>query len=53
MALPRCWPVRLVRNPNDQLEALVTELEERVPERPRQLGPDHLGFAVPPAAFLQ
>lgn len=44
MALPRCWPVR---NPNDQLEALVTELEELAPERPRQLGPDHLGFAVP------
>jgi len=47
MALPRCWPVRLVRNPNDQLEALVTELEELAPECPRQLGPDHLGFAVP------
>jgi hypothetical protein len=39
--------VRLVRNPNDQLEALVTELEELAPECPRQLGPDHLGFAVP------
>lgn len=36
-----------MRNPNDRLQALVTELEGLVPERPRHLGPDHLGFAVP------
>jgi transcriptional regulator with XRE-family HTH domain len=36
-----------LRTPNDQLQALVTELEGLVPERPRDLGPDHLGFAVP------
>jgi len=36
-----------MRNPNDQLQALVTELEELAPKRPRHLGPDHLGFAVP------
>jgi hypothetical protein len=36
-----------MRNPTDQLHALVTELEDLVPERPRPLGPDHLGFAVP------
>jgi transcriptional regulator with XRE-family HTH domain len=36
-----------MRNPTDQLQALVTELEDLVPERPRHLGPDHLGFAVP------
>jgi transcriptional regulator with XRE-family HTH domain len=35
------------RNPNDRLSALVIELEELVPERPRHLGPDHVGFAVP------
>jgi hypothetical protein len=33
--------------PNDRLQALVTELEGLVPERPRHLGPEHLGFAVP------
>jgi transcriptional regulator with XRE-family HTH domain len=37
----------MMRNPNDRLQALVTELEELVPERPRHLRPDHLGFAVP------
>jgi transcriptional regulator with XRE-family HTH domain len=36
-----------MRNPNDRLQALVAELEGLVPERPRHLGPDHLGFAVP------
>jgi transcriptional regulator with XRE-family HTH domain len=36
-----------MRNPNDRLQALVTELEDLVPERPRHLGLDHLGFAVP------
>jgi transcriptional regulator with XRE-family HTH domain len=36
-----------MRNPNDRLEALVTELEDLAPERPRDLGPEHLGFAVP------
>jgi transcriptional regulator with XRE-family HTH domain len=36
-----------MRNPTDRLQALVTELEDLVPERPRHLGPDHLGFAVP------
>jgi hypothetical protein len=36
-----------MRNPDDRLAALVTELEDLVPERPRHLGPDHLGFAVP------
>jgi hypothetical protein len=36
-----------MRNPNDRLQALVTELQGLVPERPRDLGPDHLGFAVP------
>ncbi|MQA88603.1 MAG: helix-turn-helix domain-containing protein [Streptosporangiales bacterium] len=35
------------RNPNDRLEALVSELKELVPDRPRQPGPDYLGFAVP------
>jgi len=35
------------RNPNDRLQALVTELEGLVPERPRHLGSDYLGFAVP------
>ncbi len=37
----------LVRNPNDRLDALVSELEALVPDRPRQPGPDYLGFAVP------
>lgn len=36
-----------MRNPDDRLAALVTELEGLVPERPRHPGPDHLGFAVP------
>lgn len=36
-----------MRNPNDRLHGLVTELEALVPARPRHLGPDHLGFAVP------
>jgi len=35
------------RNPNERLEALVTELEGLVPGRPRHPGPEHLGFAVP------
>jgi MmyB-like transcription regulator ligand binding domain len=35
------------RNPDDRLEALVTDLTKLVPDRPRQPGPDHLGFAVP------
>ncbi|GLW98833.1 helix-turn-helix transcriptional regulator [Microtetraspora sp. NBRC 16547] len=35
------------RNPDDRLEALVTELTKLVPDRPRQPGPGHLGFAVP------
>jgi MmyB-like transcription regulator ligand binding domain len=35
------------RNPNDRLQGLVAELEGLAPERPRHLGPDHLGFAVP------
>src|SRR5262249_33868189 len=33
--------------PNDRLDALVNELETLVPDRPRQPGPDYLGFAVP------
>jgi len=37
----------VVRNPSDRLKDLVTELEELVPDRPRQPGPDYLGFAVP------
>ena len=37
----------MVRNPSDRLTDLVTELEELVPDRPRQPGPDYLGFAVP------
>jgi transcriptional regulator with XRE-family HTH domain len=35
------------RNPNDRLEALAAELEGLVPGRPRQPGPEYLGFAVP------
>jgi len=35
------------RNPSDRLDDLVAELEELVPDRPRQPGPDYLGFAVP------
>lgn len=37
----------MIRNPSDRLNALVTELEELTPDRPRQPGPDYLGFAVP------
>jgi hypothetical protein len=36
-----------VRNPSDRLKDLITELAELVPDRPRQPGPDYLGFAVP------
>jgi len=36
-----------VRNPDDRLAALVTELVALVPDRLRRPGPDHLGFAVP------
>jgi transcriptional regulator with XRE-family HTH domain len=36
-----------LRNPDDQLRALVAELAGLVPPRPRQLGPGHLGFAAP------
>ncbi|MBF9132923.1 helix-turn-helix transcriptional regulator [Plantactinospora sp. S1510] len=35
------------RNPDERLAALVGELVELVPERPRRPGPEHLGFAVP------
>ena len=35
------------RDPDDQLESLIAELEGYVPERPRSSGPDHLGFSVP------
>ncbi|MDP9844445.1 helix-turn-helix domain-containing protein [Streptosporangium lutulentum] len=35
------------RNPDDRLETLVNDLMRLVPDRPRQPGPDHLGFAVP------
>lgn len=35
------------RNPNARLQTLITELEGLVPDRPRQPGPDYLGFAVP------
>ena len=35
------------RNPDEQLESLLEELELLVPERPRSPGPDHLGFSVP------
>jgi transcriptional regulator with XRE-family HTH domain len=37
----------MVRNPSDRLADLVAELESLVPDRPRQPGPDYLGFAVP------
>jgi transcriptional regulator with XRE-family HTH domain len=37
----------LGRNPDDRLAALVSELEGLLPDRLRQPGPDHLGFAVP------
>jgi transcriptional regulator with XRE-family HTH domain len=35
------------RNPSDRLQDLVNELEQLAPDRPRQPGPDYLGFAVP------
>jgi len=35
------------RNPSDRLDDLIAELEQLVPDRPRQPGPDYLGFAVP------
>jgi len=35
------------RNPNPQLTALIEELTDLMPNRPRHPGPDHLGFAVP------
>jgi len=35
------------RNPSARLTDLVTELEELVPDRPRQPAPGYLGFAVP------
>jgi transcriptional regulator with XRE-family HTH domain len=37
----------LVSNPSDRLDDLVSELEALAPDRPRQPGPDYLGFAVP------
>lgn len=36
---------RLARNPDPQLDELITELEGYLP--PYEAGPDHLGFAVP------
>ncbi|MGX1668208.1 helix-turn-helix domain-containing protein [Streptomyces sp. NPDC055400] len=36
-----------VRNSSRALTELVAELEDMVPDRPRQAGPDYLGFAVP------
>ena len=35
------------RNPGADLGALVEELEQLVPKRPREPSPQHLGFAVP------
>lgn len=35
------------RNPDPQLTALIDELTQLIPDRPRHPGPDHLGFAVP------
>jgi transcriptional regulator with XRE-family HTH domain len=35
------------RNPNGGLDDLITEIEELVPDRPREPGPGYLGFAVP------
>jgi transcriptional regulator with XRE-family HTH domain len=35
------------RDRNPALEALITELREYVPPRPRRVPPGHLGFAVP------
>jgi len=37
----------MVGNPSDRLDDLVSELEKLAPDRPRQPGPDYLGFAVP------
>jgi transcriptional regulator with XRE-family HTH domain len=37
----------MVSNPSDRLRDLTGELEKLVPDRPRQPGPDYLGFAVP------
>lgn len=34
------------RDPSDRLDALIAELENHLPPRPRP-GPDHVGFAVP------
>jgi transcriptional regulator with XRE-family HTH domain len=34
-------------NPNPQLTALIDEMLDLMPDRPRHPGPDHLGFAVP------
>jgi transcriptional regulator with XRE-family HTH domain len=36
-----------LRNPSDRLQRLAEELVGLAPPRPRQLSPDHLGFAVP------
>ena len=38
---------RTTRNPNDRLETLVTELQQFVPARQREPGPDYRGIAVP------
>jgi transcriptional regulator with XRE-family HTH domain len=38
---------RAQRESDAQLEALVEELEQLIPERPRSPGPNHLGFSVP------
>jgi transcriptional regulator with XRE-family HTH domain len=38
---------KAVRDANPSLEALIAELKEYVPARPRQLPAGHLGFAVP------
>jgi transcriptional regulator with XRE-family HTH domain len=35
------------RNPGERLAALVDELHALMPDRSRQPGPDHIGFAVP------
>jgi transcriptional regulator with XRE-family HTH domain len=35
------------RTPSRRMTALIDELTELVPNRPRHPGPDHLGFAVP------
>jgi transcriptional regulator with XRE-family HTH domain len=37
----------MARNQSDRVEALVTELEGLVPDRPRHPGPEHRGFAAP------